>query len=41
MKIIIQIPCFNEEGQLKKIISEIKASVDQSLYNYQIVIIYD
>ena len=41
MKIIIQIPCFNEEGQLKKIISEIKASVDQSLYNYQIVIIDD
>ena len=41
MKIIIQIPCFNEEGQLKKIISEIKASVDQSLYNYKIVIIDD
>tara|TARA_Y100001958_G_scaffold124835_1_gene92249 strand:- start:744 stop:1661 length:918 start_codon:yes stop_codon:yes gene_type:complete len=41
MKIIIQIPCFNEEGQLKKIISEIRTSVDQNLYNYKIVVIND
>tara|TARA_B100000579_G_C22804866_1_gene841917 strand:+ start:245 stop:1162 length:918 start_codon:yes stop_codon:yes gene_type:complete len=41
MKIIIQIPCYNEEDQLKKIISEIRSSVDQNLYNYKIVVIDD
>ncbi len=41
MKIIIQIPCFNEEHQLKKVISEIRKSVDPNKYNYKIVIIND
>lgn len=41
MKIIIQIPCYNEEDQIKKVISEIKTSVDKNLYNYKIVVIDD
>ena len=33
MKILIQIPCFNEELQIKKIIEDIRKSLDT--YNYE------
>ena len=41
MKIIIQIPCYNEESQIENTINEIKKLVDINKYNYQIVIIDD
>ena len=41
MKIIIQIPCYNEESQIENTINEIKKLVDTNKYNYQIVIIDD
>ena len=41
MKILIQIPCFNEELQIKNIIEEIRKSLDSNIYDYEIVIIDD
>ena len=41
MKILIQIPCFNEELQIKNIIEEIRKSLDRNNYDYEIVIIDD
>ncbi len=41
MKIFIQIPCFNEESQIKNIIEEIKKSLDGNEYDYEIVVIDD
>ena len=41
MKIFIQIPCFNEESQIKNIIEEIKKSLDGDEYDYEIVVIDD
>jgi glycosyltransferase involved in cell wall biosynthesis len=41
MKIFIQIPCFNEELQISKTISEIRKSLDIKKYDYEIVIIDD
>ena len=41
MKIVIQIPCFNEEFQLEKIINEIRNSVSNVNHNIEIVIIDD
>ena len=41
MKILIQIPCYNEETQIENTIKEIKKSIDPDKYNYQIIIIDD
>ena len=41
MKILIQIPCFNEELQIKNIIEDIRKSLDTNNYDYEIVIIDD
>ena len=41
MKIFIQIPCFNEEQQLKNTIDQIKKSVDPNKYSYEIIVIDD
>jgi glycosyltransferase involved in cell wall biosynthesis len=41
MKIIIQIPCFNEELQIENAINQIRKSLDANKYNYEIVIIDD
>ena len=41
MKIIVQIPCFNEESQIKNIIEDIRNSLDTNNYDYEIVIIDD
>ena len=41
MKIFIQIPCFNEELQIKNIIEDIRKSLDTNNYDYEIVIIDD
>ena len=41
MKIFIQIPCFNEELQIKNIIQDIRNSLDVNNYDYEIVIIDD
>jgi len=40
MKIFVQIPCFNEELQIKNIIEDIRNSLDKK-YDYEIVIIDD
>ena len=41
MKIFIQIPCFNEELQIKNIIEDIRNSLDSNNYDYEIIIIDD
>ncbi len=41
MKIFIQIPCFNEELQIKNTITEIRKSIDIKDYDYEIVLIDD
>ena len=41
MKILIQIPCYNEETQIENTIKEIKKSINPDKYNYQIIIIDD
>ena len=40
MKIFVQVPCFNEELQIKNIIEDIRNSLDKK-YDYEIVIIDD
>ena len=41
MKIFIQIPCYNEEDQIKQVIEDIRQSVDSKKYDYKIIIIDD
>ena len=41
MKIFVQIPCFNEEFQIKKVIDEIKKFLDLKKYDYEIIVIDD
>ena len=41
MKIFVQIPCFNEEFQIKKVIDEIRKYLDLNNYDYEIIIIDD
>ena len=41
MKVIISIPAYNEERTLPKVLTEIKQVMDETSYNYQILVYND
>ena len=41
MKVVVSIPAYNEEKTLGKVIDEIKESLDQTKYDYNILVLND